>query len=100
MNLEVFTLILTILATITSLTVEAFKITVGDKLKYSSNIVTLITSVLVAGVTMVVYYQLQGVPFTVNNTLYILIMMFANFLGSTVGYDKVTQTIAQIKTKK
>lgn len=97
MTTQIFLLILTACAFITSLVTEGVKTTLGYfGIKYASNIIVAITSVVVGGVAMVVYYTLVKIDYTIANVLYMTAMVIANWLGATVGYDKVKQTIEQI----
>ena len=66
----------------------------------SYNIVALITALIVGGGGTAVYYQLNAVPFTVNNVIYAVLMGLASGLVSMVGFDKVKQAIVQITNKK
>ena len=61
------------------------------------NIVALIIALVIGLAGTCVYYQLTGVPFTANNIIYAVLMGLASGLASMVGYDKVKQTIEQLK---
>ena len=46
-----------------------------------------------------IYYQLNEVPFDVNNTIYMILIGLASALVSMTGFDKVKQTIEQMLPK-
>ena len=62
--------------------------------------ITGLVALIVGGCGCVIYYQLNGIPFTANNIIYAVLMGFASALSSTLGYDKVKQSILQIKGGK
>lgn len=92
MRIELFIPLLTICAAITSLVVEAFKSTNWFK---SYNLLALVVSLLVGGFTCVAAYCNLHIPFDFLNILYIIAFSVINWLCSTLGYDKVMQTIKQ-----
>lgn len=47
-----------------------------------------------------IYYQFAEVPYTINNIICMGLMGIASALVSMVGYDKVSQAIAQITSGK
>lgn len=85
-------------AAITSLLTQAIKITFGNAGKEASpNLIALINAFVVGGAGTIVAYILMSIPFNVTNIVYIILMIVTTWLGSTVGYDKVIQTLAQLK---
>ena len=98
MTFELFFVILAACAAVTSLLVQGVKKFL-DKLKvnYAANIVVLIVALLVGCGVTALYYVNYQVPFNALNSVYLALMGIANWLGSMFGYDKVKQTIAQIK---
>jgi uncharacterized membrane protein len=101
MNVQIFLILLTLFAVITSLFTEAFKKVLNESgKKYSANIVASVAAALVGGVGTIVYYLIMGFPWTMINIICIPLMIIANWLGATVGYDKVKQTITQLKNLK
>ena len=98
MTIQIFLILLTLFATMTSLFTEAFKkLLDGANKSYSANIVASVAAALVGGVGTVLYYIIVGLPWTPINIICIPLMIIANWLGATLGYDKVKQTILQIK---
>lgn len=99
MTLTLFAALVTILAAEVSLITEAVKKFLdGEGIKYSSNVVVLVLSVIVgAGGTALVYIFL-GIPFNPPNIICVALMSIAVWVGAMTGYDKVIQMIDQIKS--
>ena len=90
---------LLIVSAITNLSVEGIKkLLDGSNVKYSSNILAAILSVVIACVVSVVYLIMTDTAFKIG--VEIAILMYLGFLVSTVGYDKVVQTLKQIQAAK
>ena len=100
MNTTMFLILLSTFSVLSSLVTEGIKTLVTDKVNLSYNIVALVTALIVGGGGTAVYYQLNTIPFTVNNIIYMLLMGFASGLTSMVGFDKVKQMVMQITNKK
>ena len=101
MTVTVFLIILTICATVTSLLSEGIKKFMDEmKVTYASNILVLVVAVIVGCGATALYYVNYSVPFDALNSVYLALMGVANWLGATLGYDKVRQTIAQIGAGK
>ena len=101
MTITLFMTLLAIFAVAVSLLTEAVKKFLDNAKKdYSSNVVVLIVSLIVgAGGTALIYVFL-GIAFTTPNILCIGLMALAVWVGAMVGYDRVLQTIEQIKLLK
>lgn len=90
-----------IVSLLTGLTVEGLKKILDEtKIKYSSNILAVIVSVILSLIICISYLILNDIAFTLKIVVQILIFMYLGFLVSTVGYDKVLQTFTQIKDGK
>lgn len=97
MTVTAFLIILTACAAATSLLTEGLKkLLDGFGVKYVSNVLVLIVALAVGCGATALYYVHNGIPFVVLNIVYLALMGIANWLGATLGYDKVRQTIAQI----
>ncbi len=97
MTATVFLVILTACAAVTSLLTEAVKKFLdGQKVTYASNMLVLIIAVIIGCGATALYYVNYNVPFNALNSAYLALMGIANWLGATLGYDKVRQTVAQI----
>lgn len=97
MTITLFITILTLGSAVTALLTEAIKKWYTNNGKsYSANIISLIDAIVIGAGGTSVCYMLLGVPWTVNNIICILLMAFAVWLASMVGYDKVLQLLKQI----
>ena len=99
MNVVMFLTLLFAFSVLTSLVMEFVKNFINDKENISYNIVTVVIAVVIGGVGTLIYYQLNSLPFTLNNIIYAVLMGLASGLCSMLGYDKVKQTILQIMQK-
>lgn len=100
MTVTAFLIILTTCAAATSLLTEGLKKFMdGLSTKYASNILVLIVALVVGCGVTALYYVNYHVTFTALNIIYLVLMGVANWLGATLGYDKVRQTIEQIGKK-
>lgn len=101
MTVTAFLIILASSAAITSLLTEGIKKFLDEqKVTYASNILVLAIAVIVGCGATVIYYVNYQIPFSALNSVYLALMGIANWLGATLGYDKVRQTIAQIGAKE
>lgn len=96
MNANLFLILLSVFSVISGLITEAVKKLVNDKANLSYNLVALISALIVGGVGCGIYYQLNGILFSVNNIIYMILMGFASGLVSMVGFDKVKQAVEQL----
>lgn len=94
MTIELFLFLFTIGSLVSSLLTEALK-----KLNktLSTNIIALIDAAMVGLCGTVSAYVVMGIPWTPVNIICIILMTFCIWIGSMIGYDKVMQTIAQLK---
>lgn len=94
MTIELFVFLFTFGSAISALLTQAIK-KIADNI--SSNIIALIDAFVVGFIGTIIFYIMMGVIFTPENICWIILMSFAIWLGSMVGYDKIIQTIAQIR---
>lgn len=94
MTLTTFLFIFFIGATAASLFTEALKKVFWEM---SSNLIALISSAVVGIGGTIIAYILMDIPLDSKNIVCIILMTFLIWLGSMIGYDKVIQTIEQIK---
>lgn len=83
------------ISVLTSLTVEALKKLLGDKIK-SYNLLAAIVAVVLTIAISVGYLIYTGTTFTAQIAVIIVAMVFLSFLSSTVGFDKIKQLIEQL----
>ena len=101
MTVTLFITLLVILSAVVSLFTEAVKIFLdGIAGKYSSNVVVLVVSIIVGIGGTYLAYLFMGIPFILPNILCMVLMAVAVWVGAMVGYDKVLQTLEQIKNFK
>lgn len=94
MTIELFLFLFTIGSLVSSLLTEALK-----KLNktLSTNIIALIDAVMVGLGGTISAYVLMGIAWTPVNIVCMILMTFCIWIGSMIGYDKVMQTLAQLK---
>ena len=98
MTVALFITLLTFFATITSLLTEGIKKFLDNmNFTYSSNILVLVLSLIIGIGGAAIFYYIMAIPFTGINVIAMILMGPANWLGAMLGYDKVIQTIEQIK---
>lgn len=101
MPISFLTSALWIVSVLTNLTVEGIKkILNNTTIKYSSNVIAVIASIVISVIVCAIYLIMNDLVFTVKIGIQIVILVYLGFLVSTVGYDKVVQMINQIKTVK
>ena len=100
MTTTTFLMLLSVFTVLSGLTTEGIKNLISDKSNMSYNIIALIVSLIVGGVGCAIYYQLNAIPFDVNNVIYMILMGLASGLCSMVSYDKLKQCIEQISGNK
>ena len=101
MTVTVFLILLTACAAVTSLLTEGIKKLLDEMgVKYASNVLVLFVAVVAGCGATALYYVNYPVPFTALNSVYLALMGVANWLGATLGYDKVKQTVVQIGAKR
>ena len=95
------TMSLMVTSMLTNLTVEGIKkLLDGAKVKYSSNLLAVITSMAITLAASAVYVIMNDITVTMKVGTEIMVLRYLSFLTSTVGYDKVHQTFSQIKISK
>ena len=99
MTTTTFLMLLSAFTVLSGLTTEGIKNLISDKSNMSYNIIALIVSLIIGGVGCAIYYQLNTIPFDINNVIYMILMGLASGLCSMVSYDKLKQCIEQISGK-
>ena len=98
MTTSLFVTLLTVFSAVTSICTEAFKKILDDMgVQYSSNMLAFIIACFVGILGTAASYVLCSIDFSAINIVCMLLMGVATSIGATVGYDKVMQTISQIK---
>lgn len=84
-----------LISILTSLTTEAIKKLLSEENR-CYNLIALITSCILSTSVCVGYIILYDIIFTAKILVIIIGMVYMSFLCSTLGYDKVKQTINQL----
>lgn len=101
MPISFMTTALLAVSLLTNLTVEGIKkLLDGTNAKYSSNILAAILSTILSGAICAIYLIMNDIGFSVKIGVEIVVLMYLGFLVSTVGYDKVMQTLKQLQANK
>ena len=101
MDLSFLTTALIAVSLLTNLTVEGLKKLMDERgMTYSSNLLSAVTSVIIAAAIFGGYMIMNDIAFTIKIAVQIVVLMYLAFLSSTVGYDKIVQTLKQIKETK
>lgn len=93
MSITMFLSLFTLGSMVSSLLTEAVK----KAADISSNLIALINAFVVGLAGTSAAYALMGVPFNLQNIICIILMTICIWIGSMIGYDKVIQTISQIR---
>ena len=97
---QTFFLSLMVVSALTSLTTEGIKkiLTEHNKTFPPNSLSGIVAAVLSAAIS-IGYCVVTGTGFTSQSVVYALALIFLSWLCAMVGYDKVSQTITQMKNK-
>ena len=96
MNATLFLILLSAFSAISGLITEAIKKLLTEKTNLSYNLIAITVALIVGTAGCGTYYQLNGIPFDVNNIIYMILMGLASGLVSMTSYDKLKQLIEQL----
>ena len=100
-SLQTFFLGLMITSTLSGLVTEAIKKILTEQNKsYHANTLAGIVAAILSIAISIGYILVTDIGFTMQTIIYAIALMFMSWLCAMVGYDKVAQTLAQIKNKK
>lgn len=100
MNVTLFITLLTAFSAVTGICTECCKKLLDSlKVTYVSNILAFIIACVVGIGGTAIYYAVCSIEFNAINIVCMILMGIATSVGAMVGYDKVIQTIKQIKMK-
>ena len=94
MTIQLFLYLFTIGSLAASLLTETLK---KAFVSASANVIALVNAIIVGVLGTVAAYILMGIAFTAQNVICIILMTVCIWIGCMCGYDKVMQTISQIK---
>ena len=100
MTTTTFLMLLSSFSVLSGLVTEGIKKLISDKANMSYNIIALVVALVIGGAGSAVYYQLNAIPFNLDNIIYLVLMGLASGLCSMVGFDKIKQAVEQIVGKK
>ena len=100
MTTTTFLMLLSSFSVLSGLVTEGIKKLISDKANMSYNVIALVVALVIGGAGSAVYYQLNAIPFNLDNIIYLVLMGLASGLCSMVGFDKIKQAVEQIVGKK
>ena len=100
MTITTFLMLLSSFSVLSGLVTEGIKKLISDKANMSYNVIALVVALVIGGAGSAVYYQLNAIPFNLDNIIYLVLMGLASGLCSMVGFDKIKQAVEQIVGKK
>ena len=101
MTVEVFLTLLSICSVVSSLVTEAVKKFLDSiKIKYATNVVVLIVSMVIGGAVSTIYFMQDPSVVIDHQITFTVVIVVANWLVAMLGYDKIVQTITQFKDGK
>lgn len=95
MTIELFIYLFTIGSTFSSLLTQALKKSLRN---LASNLVALYAALVVGIFGTVLAYTVYDISFDLKNIMFIPLMALCIWIGSMLGYDKVLQTLKQIRS--
>lgn len=82
------------LSVLTTLTVEGIKKILNSKgVKYNADVLAAVTAVVLTVIVSIGYIIFNAVAVTPQVIVTVIAMAFLSFLGATVGYDKLWNSI-------
>lgn len=101
MNTEIFLLGLLIVSTFTSLVTEGIKQLLSEhNIPYYANTLVAVVSIVLSVAISAGYIVASGIEFTDRTAVAVISLVVLSWVCAMVGYDKVIQTIYQIKNPK
>lgn len=98
MGFQFIFIILFVVSLLTTLTVQGIKYILDtSNANYSSNILAVIVSVVLSVFSVFLYCVYFDVPLSSKIAVETVVLVYLSFLVATNGYDKVMQTIKQIR---
>lgn len=97
MTWKVFLMLLVVVSTLTSLVVEALKKFIGEDKKYSNNLLAGLVAIVLSIAVGVCYCIFFEIAFSSQIVIYVIALVLLGWLCSMLGYDKVVQSLAQLK---
>ena len=100
MTFDIFLLGLLIISTFTGLVTEAVKKIFREHGKsYSANTIAGYIAIILSVAAGAAYLILTEAAANAQMIVYLIILIFLSWLSAMIGYDKVIQTITQLRAK-
>ncbi len=99
MGIELIFIFLFIVSVFTTLTVQSIKHTLNS-IKFPENLLAVIVSAVLSVFIVFLYCLYNNIQITTQIIIETVVLVYLSFLVATNGYDKVIQTIKQIKSFK
>lgn len=100
MNVEFLFIGLAAVSAFTTLTTEGVKKLLDEaRIRYAANLLAAIMAIILTIFMSIGYIVIKHIPVDGTVIVEIIAMVFLSFLCSTVGFDKIKQTILQILSK-
>lgn len=96
--MEKVMILLVVCSAMTTLITEGIKRLMPEDKEYSKNVLAAIVSVVVGIGVGSGYLILNQISFTAATAVYGITLIVLSWLTATVGYDKVVQTVKQIRS--
>lgn len=98
MSVEAVLLNVLIVSAVTGLVVEALKVCLDEKdVNYSPNLLAGGTAIILGLAEGVVYSYIEKISWSAELVIFIAVLVLLSWLCAMLGYDKVIQTISQLK---
>lgn len=99
MTIEIFMILLAICSIVTGLLTECAKKLFDNKYEHCANWIALILGLVTGTLSTILYYIYTDVAFVdTKHIIFILLVGIASSMGAMLGYDKVIQSVTQIKS--
>lgn len=98
--METILMLLAITSALTTLATEAVKKMIPEKAEYSKNILAGLVAIVVGVLVSIGYCILTHTAATPEVVVYAVCLVILSWICAMVGYDKVIQTLTQIRDKK
>lgn len=100
MTFDIFLMGLLIVSTLTGVATEAIKVWLKEQgQRYQANALAGYVAVVLSVAVGIAYIILSETVINVQMAVYLIALIFLSWLSAMVGYDKVIQTIMQLKGK-
>ena len=98
--METILMLLAITSALTTLATEAVKKMIPEKAEYSKNILAGLVAIVIGVLVSIAYCVLTHTAVTPEVIVYAVCLVLLSWICAMVGYDKVIQTLTQIRNKK